>query len=82
MANTSTPVETKPKIPKFYESDHWTKSIGKMSLRQRLQYRIDDITRKLPNLSLVEKREIWRNEPYYEISKLITQSAGWEFPKD
>lgn len=82
MANTAAQSETKPKIPAFYKTDHWINSIGKMSLNQRLQYRIEDIKRKLPNLSLAEKYEIWRNEPYYEVSKIITQSPDWKFPKD
>jgi len=80
MATITIPIEVKPKLPKFYESDHWTKSIGKMSLHQRLQYRIDEVTKKLPIMTLAEKREMWLNEPYYEVSKIITACEDWKFP--
>lgn len=81
MAATITiPMSVKPKLPKFYESEHWTKSIGKMSLQQRLQYRIDEVTRKLPSMSLTEKHEMWANEPYYEVAKIIIESTDYKYP--
>lgn len=74
------PINVKPKLPKFYESKYWIKSIGKMSLQQRLQCRIDEVTRKLPTMSLAEKHEMWANEPYYEVAKIIIESADYKYP--
>ena len=76
------PVNVAPKIPAFYKTDRWLKSFGKMSLVERLSGRIEEVSKKLPNMSLIEKREMWANEPYYEVAKLIVNSDGWEFPKD
>lgn len=70
-----------PNLPAFYKTDSWKNSVCKMSVNMRLARRIEEITRKLPNMSLEEKREIWTQEPYYEISKLITSSKDWKFPQ-
>ena len=78
----NTSISTKPKIPDFYKKYAWVKSLGTMSLMERLSERINEVTKKLPTMSLAEKREMWANEPYYEVSKLIVNSEGWEFPKD
>lgn len=71
----------KVSLPSFYQNRHWIDSIGKMSFMQRIQERIDDIERKLPNMSLKDKQELWKNEPYWEVSKLIIESKDWVFPK-
>lgn len=71
----------KPKIPSFYETKSWKNSICKASLSQRLSARMDEVKRRLPDMTLAEKRELWANEPYYEVSKLIVESKGWEFAK-
>lgn len=67
-------------LPSFYLNKHWQDSIGTMPLMQRLQERIDEIERKLPNMTLKEKQDIWSREPYYEVSKLIVESKDWVFP--
>lgn len=69
------------KIPAFYLTRKWTDSIGKMSFSKRIQERIDDIERKLPNMSLQDRQNLWKTEPYWEISKLIISSKDFVFPK-
>lgn len=71
----------KVNIPAFYQSRKWLDSAGKMSLMKRLEERIYDIERKLPNMTLKEKQELWKVEPYWEISDLIVKSKDWVFPK-
>lgn len=71
----------KVNIPAFYQSRKWLDSIGTMPLAKRLEERIYDIERKLPNMTLKEKQELWKVEPYWEISDLIVKSKDWVFPK-
>lgn len=66
-------------IPPYYLSRKWKNSEGQ-SLKERLQDRIDEISRKLPTMSLVERQKLWETEPYWEISKLIVESKDWSFP--
>jgi len=68
-------------LPAFYTTRKWLDSAGKMPLIKRLEDRIYDIERKLPNMTLKEKQELWKTEPYYEISRLIVESKDWVFPK-
>lgn len=70
----------KVNIPSFYLTRKWQDSIGKMSFMKRLEERIYDIERKLPNMTLKEKQELYKSEPYWEISKLIIESKDWVFP--
>lgn len=74
-------MSSKVSIPTYYQNKHWTESIGTMPLMKRLEDRLLEIERRLPNLSLKEKQEIWKVEPYYEVSKLIVESKDWVFPK-
>lgn len=71
----------KVNIPAFYQSRKWLDSISKMPLAKRLEERIYDIERKLPNMTLKEKQELWKVEPYWEISDMIVKSKDWVFPK-
>jgi hypothetical protein len=70
----------KVNIPSFYLTRKWQDSIGKMSFMKRIEERIYDIERKLPNMTLKEKQELYKSEPYWEISKLIIESKDWVFP--
>lgn len=70
----------KVNIPSFYLTRKWQDSIGKMSFMKRLEERIYDIERKLPNMTLKEKQDLYKSEPYWEISKLIIESKDWVFP--
>lgn len=71
----------KVSLPSYYLNKHWIDSVGTMPLMQRLQDRLDDIERKLPNMSLKEKQDLWAKEPYFEVSKLIMESKDFVFPK-
>lgn len=71
----------KVSLPSYYLNKHWIDSVGTMPLMKRLEDRIYDIERKLPNMTLKEKQELWLREPYYEVSQLIVQSKDWVFPK-
>lgn len=71
----------RPSIPMFYKTKAWQNSPCTKSLFKRLEERIEEVKKKLPNMTLKEKREMWLNEPYYEVSKLIVESKDWEFPK-
>lgn len=73
-------MSSKVNIPSFYLTRKWQDSIGKMSFMKRLEERIYDIERKLPNMTLKEKQELYKSEPYWEISKLIVESKDWVFP--
>lgn len=68
-------------LPTFYTTRKWLDSVGTMSLMERLEDRIYEIERKLPNMTLKEKQELWKICPYYEVSKLIVESKDWLFPK-
>ncbi len=68
-------------LPIFYTTRKWLDSVGTMSLMERLEDRIYEIERKLPNMTLKEKQELWKICPYYEVSKLIVESKDWLFPK-
>lgn len=71
----------KVNIPAFYQSRKWQDSIGKMPLSKRLEERICDIERKLPNMTLAERQKLWANCPYWEVSKLIIESKDFVFPR-
>lgn len=71
----------KVSLPSYYLNKHWIDSIGTMSLMKRLEERIYDIERKLPNMTLKEKQELWKTEPYWEVSSLIAVSKDFVFPK-
>lgn len=66
-------------IPPYYLSRKWKNSEG-LSLHERLQDRIDEISRKLPTMSLAERQKLWETEPYWEVSKVIIESKDWIFP--
>lgn len=66
-------------IPPYYLSRKWKNSEGQ-SLKERLQDRIDEISRKLPTMSLVERQKLWETCPYWEVSKLIIESKDFVFP--
>lgn len=69
------------KIPNYYLNDHWIKSIGTKPLGKRLQERIEDLKKKVDNIPLKERQEMWLCEPYWEISEIIINSKDWVFPK-
>lgn len=71
----------KPTLPSFYKSKAWKESAVEKPLMERLRVRIEEVKKILPNLTLTEKRELWINEPYYEVSKLIVESKDWQYPK-
>lgn len=66
-------------IPPYYLSRKWKNSEG-LSLHERLQDRIDEISRKVNTMTLKEKQDLWEKEPYYEISKIIVASKDFIFP--
>lgn len=74
-------MSSKVSIPTYYQNKHWIESIGTMSLMKRLEDRLLEIERRLPNMSLKEKQELWKVEPYWEVSSLIVSSKDWVFPK-
>ena len=71
----------KVSVPYFYNDRKWINSAGIMSLKERLSDRIYEIEKKLPNMSLKERQDLWKSEPYWEISKLIVESKDFLFPK-
>lgn len=71
----------KVNIPAFYQTRKWQDSIGKMPLSKRLEERIYEMERKVNTLTLKERQEIWKIEPYWEISQIIVSSKDWVFPK-
>lgn len=68
-------------LPAFYQSRKWQDSIGKMPLSKRLEERIYEMERKVNTLTLKELQEIWKTEPYWEISRIIISSKDFIFPK-
>lgn len=68
-------------LPAFYTTRKWQDSISTMPLIKRLEDRIDEIERKLPNMTLKERQELWKIEPYWEVSRLIATSKDFVFPK-
>lgn len=68
-------------LPAFYTTRKWQDSISTMPLIKRLEDRIDEIERKLPNMTLKERQELWKTEPYWEVSRLIAASKDFVFPK-
>ena len=68
-------------LPTFYQSRKWQDSISTMPLIKRLEDRIDEIERKLPNMTLKERQELWKICPYWEVSRLIAASKDFVFPK-
>lgn len=68
-------------LPAFYTTRKWQDSISTMPLIKRLEDRIDEIERKLPNMTLKERQELWKTEPYWEVSRLIASSKDFVFPK-
>ena len=68
-------------IPSYYTSKEWIESAGTCSLKQRLQNRIFDLERKLPNMTLKECQDLYRIEPYWEVSNLIAKTKDFLYPK-
>lgn len=68
-------------LPAFYTTRKWQDSTVTMPLIKRLEDRIDEIERKLPNMTLKERQELWKTEPYWEVSRLIAVSKDFVFPK-
>lgn len=68
------------KVPDYYLSRKFQDSAGQFPLTQRLYDRIEEVARKLPNMSLKDKQELWYHCPYWEVSKLIQESEGFLFP--